>query len=254
LGATGSKAAIGGAVAMCFLALFFTSTTMRFRAGFISAITVLSLMVCIFGLKPYVEYYAAKNSQANGNGQIHYYLETPPANVTAHQVVTRDLRIGISSKMTESPGGEIHYKDRPYSIWHTGQRDILWKGGLQVIRDNILWGIGYKAWQKEMEKRLGFPFESPHNAFLEVTGAYGLLGGALYIFMLVAFLKSILTMRRHPDIYGSRSFALWPALSCMGLFAVEVVDVSTSLAVTLFVVWFWVLLGLQESGVADNPC
>jgi hypothetical protein len=156
--------------------------------------------------------------------------------------IVDELRIGRSSVMKELPSGEITYEDRKSDIWHTGQRDILWSAGINAIKQHPLWGIGYKQWSHFMQDTLGYPFRSPHNGFLEVSGGYGVAGMVLYV-TLCAFV--VLNVWRSK---GTSDFLLkWTSLSIVIVPVVEAFDASMSLAVTLPAVWFWALAGVQES-------
>jgi len=154
-----------------------------------------------------------------------------------------ELRIGTSSRMVEQ-GGVVVYQQRPYSLWHTGQRDLLWSAGIATIKDHPLWGIGYKKWKAELKRRLDYPFSSPHNGALEITGAYGLIGALLYVALVALFLRNTVRVLRHsePD-FG----LLWATAAAGGMLLFELVDVSTSLAVTLPAVLFWAFLAIQEA-------
>jgi O-antigen ligase len=244
---------------MCILAIILVDHKIRKRAAFALLIVVVAFALTTLVVRPRVEHWAAEAWQSAGNENMHSYL-VPSKELALSDILERGFRVGESSRMTELPNGEIRYQKRSFDIWHTGQRDLLWEAGVSVIRDHPWWGIGYKNWQEELDRRLGYPFRSPHNAFLEIVGGYGVLGGVLYILLILVFLRNLLLIRRRFASGMINATILWGGLSGASWLAMELPDVSTSLAITLVTVWFWIFLGLHESmhesshAIRNNKC
>ena len=130
LAATGSKGAILATVMACLLYLGLDRN--RIRRGAMALATALAAMtVWLLLIQPIVEYRAAQIWRADDRNGTDVIAITPKA--TGIEAFTRDFRIGTSSRMTKLANGNTNYTDRPYNIWHTGQRDLLWKAGLATI-------------------------------------------------------------------------------------------------------------------------
>ncbi|HEU5018863.1 MAG TPA: O-antigen ligase family protein [Pseudolabrys sp.] len=237
LAATGSKGALVATFAASIICLIIDRTNMR-RSIVLAACSFVLMGAWLSIVQPRLEQRAAAIWSAN---KLIGPVEKPVGN-TPEQLLTHELRIGTSSRMTKEDG-VIRYHERPYSIWHTGQRDLLWSAGFATIVEHPLWGIGYKRWRDELSKRLDYPFTSPHNGLLEVTGAYGVIGGILYLALIVLFVRNVMRVRREKRADFT---LLWATVSVAGMLVFELVDVSTSLAATLPAVLFWAFLAVQE--------
>jgi hypothetical protein len=121
----------------------------------------------------------------------------------------------------------------PASATTTGQRILLWTTGLDVIRDHPLFGIGDDNWRAEMQERTGFPYSSPHNGLLQVTGSYGVLGAIIYLIALSQMCLLIYLRQGDP----------WVLVCAAGYFCFEMFDVSTIFSPTFVSIWVWALLG-----------
>src|SRR5262249_36246302 len=139
---------------------------------------------------------------------------------------------------------------RDFSWRAIGQRDLTWNGGSQIVKDHFLWGIGPLNWAEEMERKVHFPFDSPHNAALEYVGAYGLPGALLYGALLVVFLRNAQKLRRLGARGPVAQVDAWLFGAILSFLLVELVDVGISLAITLHTIWFWVLMALHTGRAA----
>jgi O-antigen ligase len=250
MAATKSKGSIVALLVMCLLVMLLVPSRLRTIAMLVFLVVPSSLVVWLAVAQPRIDYRAAQIWSSAGSRNLDYYLDTPPGSIGSIASLKQELRIGVSSRMHMSPDGKILYEKRSDDVWKTGQRDLLWNAGLDVLAANVLWGIGFDAWREEMQRRLGFPFASPHNGLLETAGAFGIIGGLLYGLLAIFLLKSLFHVRRHLAQQPATPAFLWPVLSIASLLVIELVDVSTILAPVLFAVWSWTLLGLHEGLLA----
>jgi len=249
--ATGSKAGLASTLAMLFLAPFLVNARQRQRSLWGILVAAAAMLSWTFIIGPRVEYYAASKHTHTTGADVSRYLVLRPEELSVHDILARDFRIGTSSEMLKDKEGRTLYITRPYNIWHTGQRDRLWEAGIAVLGDHPLWGIGYKAWREELLRRIDYPFVAPHNALLEVAGSYGIMGGILYVGLFVVFLRRTVQVRRLDTVDWLRHGATWPTLACGALFVFEMFDEATSLGVTLMILWVWGMLAIQEAIVTD---
>jgi len=291
LAATGSKAvslASIGALFLISLLLYRTVLVVpRFWIGLGAACLVAALWIA--WVAPVVQHQAARKWLAISHGErmdreLKVFLADGRPTLGFPDRLTRWFRIGASTEMKEvkedatgsaSPptstsapapaagrrtapvhtedGKLVVGTDRGLDLLQTGQRDRTWQAGLAVLRDHWLWGIGYGNWETALDARLQYPFRSPHNGFLEIAGAYGVLGGVLYLAVIGIFARNawrLLARARDPE---TRAFACWIAMFGGAVFLIELVEVALTLAVTLFMVWFWSLMGLQEALLDEHP-
>jgi hypothetical protein len=248
--ATMSKGAIA-AIAGATILYLTVHGVPRARVGCLLALVGLAMAVWMFVFEPPLQHRAAVIWQRIGpQSNSIDELAGAPGNETVDQVIRQDLRVGTSWQMIMMPDGKAAYIQRPYSIWHTGQRDILFKAAWETIKDHPFWGIGYRQWDDELMRRTGYPFVSPHNGFLELTGAYGVLGGVLYLVLIGVFARSVVRTRAAVRCGTASPHLVWATVSAAGFLIFELVDVATSLAATLPAVWFWILLAIQEAELA----
>jgi hypothetical protein len=150
-------------------------------------------------------------------------------------------------------GNKTEYIGRPFSISKIGQRDITWRGGLNVVIAHWAWGIGGPGeWQKHMQKLTGYPFDSPHNSVLEVIGGYGILGGVLYFIVIGVFIRNYLLLKNLVTEQWQILANEWVFLCAAAVFVIEMVDVLTVFGMTIHAIWLWVIVGLQTGLV--NSC
>lgn len=183
----------------------------------------------------------------------------------------KQLRLGQSHEMVikaEKPGdppvkhseiyrnidGAIEYKDRNcQDIGCTGQRDRLWKTGLSVWGEHWFFGIGPGNWPGEYMRRERFPFDSPHNALIELGGGFGIIGLALYALLIFALFRVSRSAFSSPSqgnitaihTRGTLMFA-WAILIA------EWVDPVKFLAISPHTIWLWLLLAAIVSPVRDT--
>ena len=174
--------------------------------------------------------------------------EDPAGSASPPPAVETQMRPGSRMAPMHTEDGKLVVgTDRGLDLLQTGQRDRTWQAGLAVLQDHWLWGIGYGNWETALDARLQYPFRSPHNGFLEIAGGYGVLGGVLYLALIGMFARNawrLLTRAPDPE---TRAFACWIAMFGGAVFLMELVEVALTLAVTLFMIWFWSLMGLQEA-------
>ena len=281
LTATGSKSAI---LATCFVFILILPILVphilknwRYWTGIL--ILLIGSLTWITILKPVVEPFAAKRWLAPQKSEHVQYIgelnqkveaekkqatmqkdknETTLKVETVANEIVHDLRISHSIAMTKE-GEKVHYENRPPSLLRTGQRDRTWKAGFQVVKDHWIWGIGALKWPEEMEKRLKYPFISPHNALLEVTGGLGILGGVLYLGLVVLLIRNFILFRNQCSIQMTDHCQIptasqrlkhvlpkngWILLFIISTLIIELVEPAIILGRSIHSVWFWILLAL----------
>ena len=249
---TGTKSALGSSIMVCILAFAIVPAAFKKRVCIVGLLVLAMYTAWILKISPWVEYTAASNWQHFSTQKLHTYLDKPPSETTVREAIDNNLRIGKSRVMSMTDKGKVLYVEQPYNIMNTGQRVRIWRAGLDTIADHPFWGIGFKNWSKEMMARLSYPFRSPHNGLMEVTGAMGVLGAVLYVLLAVLIVRRFVHACRL-TIASWNPLLAWASLSIMGVFALEIVDANTSLSVTFSAVWFWALLSLQEAMLSRLP-
>jgi len=170
-----------------------------------------------------------------------------------------EFRVGKSFKMeqpdiaAESLADPLSTEPRSYSATKrdcglrcTGQRDLLWSAGWEVVQDNWGSGVGFGAWKAQLHKILGYPFDSPHNGLLEVWGEFGLAGLVLYVtFAVILVRKAWLAFWLEPNSWTS-TFAAGCSLFFLGLLITELFEGTKFFAISPHAIWIWSLLVLQE--------
>jgi hypothetical protein len=165
---------------------------------------------------------------------------------TSHSFVMRleEPSAGIppNSEMYRNVPGHIVYTARDCDWTCAGQRDRIWGAGVAIVADHWLLGIGPGHWRREFQSRLGFPFDSPHNAILEAWGGYGLAGLSLYLLLviqLVCLAGESLRLSRwaFEDIFPAAT-----SLYVLAILLTELVDPAKFLAMSSHSVWLWIFV------------
>ena len=181
----------------------------------------------------------------------------PPADAGPLNRLLSEFRVGKSVRI-QAP---IRDLDNPLStlvegeetgiarncgVFCTGQRDLLWKAGLETIKKHWLIGIGFGGWKKVLGDELGFPFDHPHLGLIEVWGEFGMLGLAMYL-TLIAFL-----VKRARDAISTKvgGFGKWflvgSSMAALAFLANELFDATKFFSMSPHAIWIWSLLALQE--------
>ena len=241
---------------------------LRYRLLALPAIVLLASATWLIGFAPFLERHAARQWIGRQEWSLCYYLTgsfdpirceralgtagslTP---VTAAEIfgsMMRDLRLQGSYAMIRTDG-KTEYVWRAFSPREVGQRDRTWRAGFDVVGQHWLWGIGNNLqWSRYMDRLLGYPFSSPHNGLLEVTGGYGVSGSLLYLSVLGLFVRNYLRMRALVRQPWQRLANEWTFLCGVTVFIVEIADELIVLAFSIHAIWFWVIVGLQ-AGLRD---
>jgi O-antigen ligase len=113
----------------------------------------------------------------------------------------------------------------------TQYRVEMWAEGLEMMKQNPLFGIGRGNFQAYTSKLIA------HNSFIEIGGETGIVGLLIYTALVYFCLKSTLHARAHlPDAH-SQDFALASALALVGY-------VISAMFVTLEYETFYLLLAM----------
>lgn len=170
----------------------------------------------------------------------------PPSGVPTDTGVSRNTGPGkpaadgsTNSEMYRSIPGQITYTKRECGWQCTGQRDRLWGTGIAIVAQHWLIGIGPHRWVPEYQARLGFPFDAPHDAVLELWGGYGIAGLALYIVLLVLLVRQIARSFALPTSAPTVIFVTTTALYIVAILVAELVDPAKLLAMNPHAVWLW---------------
>jgi O-antigen ligase/polysaccharide polymerase Wzy-like membrane protein len=256
LAATASRSVLLAA-ASTLLFLFPVANRSNLRILRVWSIVVLALggYAAWMVSSPWIDRHAAEQWVARNQENLDYYLETseaPPGLVgQIGHVVLRDLRLDASYVMTKIDG-RTGYRRRSFQIMEMGQRDRTWKAGLKIVAEHWAWGIGGpQQWARYMQEILSYPFSSPHNALLEVTGGYGVLGLVLYLSVIALFVRNYLSMKKLVREPWQRIANEATLLCGVATFLAEMTDTLTVFGIfELQAIWFWVIAGLQ-AGLRD---
>ena len=168
----------------------------------------------------------------------------------------RSEPVKLHSEMYRNIDGTIEYKERGCGLGCTGQRDRLWRTGLQVVSEHWLLGIGPAAWPVEFQKRLQFPFDTPHNALLEMGGGFGLAGLMVYFALTVAVLRLLWQVFVQSfDTVVAAIHARGTMLFALSIMATEWLDPGKFLTMNPHALWLWPLMAgltpaFKPSGLA----
>lgn len=193
-------------------------------------------------------------------------LERPIPQMPVMRQIEEELRIGRSYSMTvEKPSetqpansemyrnipGKITYTARDCGWRCTGQRDLLWGSALAIIADHWLIGIGPHRWLPEYQARLGFPFDTPHEVWLELWGGYGLAGLALQGVLVFLLAQQVLRCLRVSSDAAGFIFLQSTALYMVAMLLAELVDPAQFLAMNPHAIWLWTFGAVQARVLSD---
>lgn len=279
LAATGTRAGLLVVAATLFVLLpLVTSPGVRRTGVRVVALPLVALLGCavwLIGVAPWVEHRAAQQWIARSDAFLCVYLEARSGHdpcdrlfLTADDsgvspvnrildTFMRDLRLQASHAMFKVDG-RTTYVRRAFRISEMGQRDRTWRAGLTVVSQHWLWGFaGREGWAQHMQVLTGYPFTSPHNGVLEVTGAYGVLGLLLYVSVIVLFVRNYLDLRQRAHLPWQRAANEWVFLCGAAVFLFELTDALTVLAFSIHAIWFWGIVGMQagllDAAAAERP-
>jgi hypothetical protein len=170
-----------------------------------------------------------------------------------------ELRIGKSFQLNAevAPGSSLESPlksdlrrekatERDCGLMCTGQRDLLWSAGWSTVREHWLWGIGYGGWKAALDKKLGYPFDSPHIGLLEIWGEFGLAGAFLYLGFIMFVLHRMWVILRIEANRGHKAFMIGCSLFAVSIMITELFEPQKFFAMAPHSIWIWSLLALQE--------
>jgi hypothetical protein len=230
LAATGSKAAILGAIVGIGLMGFYGRYSYRWRLH--AYVVILGALAWWAVGVPLIEVPAAQRwKEIDISAGLRSTLEIErrqPSDFASR--ILKELRLNESYRMTKK-GDMTKYVQR-HGWTTTGQRDLLWSAGIDVALEHWLWGIGPHEWPSETQARIGFPSDSPHNAAIEVLGSFGILGMLLYLTIIVLIIRRI----RRPS-------ATWALPFVICILIIELFDVAIVLGHHNATLLFWAVVG-----------
>ena len=155
------------------------------------------------------------------------------------------------SEMYRNFDGPIEYKTRECeSVTCTGQRDRLWRAGLEIWKENWILGIGPGGWSEAYSAALQFPFDTPHNAVIEMGGGFGLPGLGIYALFVWCLLGQIRAafLTSYAD-FTTAVYVRGAVLFAGAILITELVDPAKFFAMSPHTIWLWWLLaGLPPAG------
>lgn len=171
-------------------------------------------------------------------------VEKPPGNAPAaanrNATAEKPTADGsTNSEMYRNVPGRITYTKRNCGWECTGQRDRLWGTGLAIVGEHWLIGIGPHRWKAEYQTRLGFPFDTPHDALLELWGGYGLAGLVLYSALLVLLVGQLMRSVALPASAPAVILVTTTALYIVAMMIAELVDPAKFLSMNPHAIWLW---------------
>ncbi|MBI5451172.1 MAG: O-antigen ligase family protein [Gammaproteobacteria bacterium] len=134
-------------------------------------------------------------------------------------------------------------------------RLTYWKAGIDMLKDNPVFGIGYNNWMLYYEKyyAIGGRVQLPHNVFIQAASELGLAG--LFGFVLMIIYSLIINMRtRKISILNSNNFIYWMSHG----FDIALVGMLTSgfFVTVLYYPFFWIyisfVVALNNVATKDN--
>ncbi|HXM34150.1 MAG TPA: O-antigen ligase family protein, partial [Pyrinomonadaceae bacterium] len=183
-------------------------------------------------------------------------LSAPPRSTDLVERFKSELRIGQSFRLQAKTGdldnplksqlSQETATQRDCGLMCTGQRDLLWKAGLEVIKEHWLAGIGFGAWKRVLDQKLGFPFDHPHNGFMEVWGEFGIVGAAMYLSLIVFLVRRARSAIRTQAIGFEKWFLVGSSMAGLAFLANELFDTTKFFSMSPHAIWIWSLLALQE--------
>jgi len=169
------------------------------------------------------------------------------------KVAPEGLAPGKKSEIYKNIEGSIVYTKRDCGWLCTGQRDLLWGTGLSIVKEHWFLGIGPTGWPREYYARLGFPFDSPHNAILEMWGSYGLVGLGLYLLLVVQIVLQVMRAFQSTHVSVRKLLVESTALFGIVILFTELVEPAKFLSMSPHAVWIWLLLPIQAKLLGTRP-
>jgi len=279
LAATGTKSAVLGVVCAVIAAALIGNRRLvaSRRFAVVAALAATGYLAWLLALGPIILRHAAGEWVAQNQTNVCYYLDSDPTYMGScrpgggslaqsnqsksvqsggqvaqlmQYVLKRELRIDAQIAMHDR-NGTTTYTPRTFGLLKIGQRDRTWEGGLKIIAQHWWWGIGGShEWAAWMQRTVGYPFDSPHNAILETLGGYGVLGLALYLAVIAVFIRNYVGLRNRGLTGWLREANEWTFMAGIVIFAIEMVDVLTVFGVTIHALMAWMIFGTQ-AGIVD---
>jgi O-antigen ligase len=128
-----------------------------------------------------------------------------------------------------------------------GQRVVMWRNSVQMIRDHLIFGVGTGGYQNGYRPYVhgetgwqSFETSDPHNQFIKILGEQGLIGLAAFLFFIFRALAS-------PGVSPYRQLAV---AALIGWCATSLANSHFSTFVEGRLLFFW--LGAMLAGHTDK--
>jgi len=154
------------------------------------------------------------------------------------------LPAGIKERMSSTFFGEKVFVTDIDEIRDTSaqSRIIIWKGAVQMIKDNPLFGVGYGLFPHMIPRYASVGYVDAHNTYLILGAEMGLPALILFLIILFIMIKNALWVYRKSEDKFLKSFALG---LLGGLFGLLVVNMFGSRLNSEEVSsYFWIYAGL----------
>jgi O-antigen ligase len=107
----------------------------------------------------------------------------------------------------------IFNQEDDYNLTERSGRLEVWKTGMRILSDNPLFGVGIASFPLAHRKFSGTRAEiAPHNSFLQVAAELGLPGLLLFVWGIIATLRTARRVRKRPSEPHDESLWLASAL------------------------------------------
>jgi len=138
--------------------------------------------------------------------------------------------------------------DNPYTS--TGNRVVLWKHSLTIIKENIFFGIG-SNFKKEIQKKVNFPLKwksHPHNAYLSIAVNNGIPALIALIMIFISIYSKLLKVSDKNSDRGK--FAII-AILFLTLYLMEGIT-ENNFSDSEVKIFFWFTIGLLYNIIFFN--
>lgn len=124
----------------------------------------------------------------------------------------------LTSPAIKSRSADIELATTNPEASSMGQRLIFWKTSLRIIADHPLLGGGTGSFAREFAKhaydRPGFYANNPHNEYLMIASQLGLVGLALFLWLLYRIFRYSKKLQRPYD-YAAQGLVVAMAVGCL---------------------------------------
>jgi O-antigen ligase len=154
----------------------------------------------------------------------------------------------------ESPLGELIEGELEASA---ATRVEIWRGAIQMIRENPWWGVGYGAFPHLIQRYVDRPigYADAHNSYFLIAAEMGMPTLVVFLIILLLAMRSAAWLYKRTGDPATKAIALGflgglGGLLVVNLFGSRMDDQAVSS-------YFWILLGLVMRAIVierQQPC